>query len=457
MNKKTQTHNKNVTIIGSGLGGCFLAVLLANRGYTIDLYEKLSRQQISDTNSKRSYNITFRTHGINMLKKAGVWDALTPHLLPLKGSSTQLSKNAKPIVSLIQDTNEQYLAVSRSDLLAVLLKKLTDQPSVSLHYETTLLSIDRRDKTITVKNEKSKKVTIVETNVVIGADGANSSVRLFLQLGQHTTHSQEYSPGGYKQFSITKEQVQQLNLRNDIAYNWVAGDKFILAFPNLDGSLASLLIYPKDKNVFDLLKTQKSLEDVITDNFPHLHPIQKDIASQLLENPTGRFVTIHTDPWYYKDFVTLMGDAAHGFYPFFGQGTTAAFGDAMKLVELVDEHGPDWEKIFPLYQEARKRHMDALGELSKDALMRYMRSKRADARFIYDELEAVGHSILPKFVKPPVSHQVMENPDFTADYVAENKQQRKRANTIGVSLAVALLTGMVALYELKQKSRVKES
>ena len=77
-----------------------------------------------------------------MLKNAGIWEALEPHLLPLKGASTQLSKNSKPILSLIQDTSELYLAISRSDLLAILLKKLTAHPSVSLHYETTLLSID---------------------------------------------------------------------------------------------------------------------------------------------------------------------------------------------------------------------------------------------------------------------------------------------------------------------------
>ena len=54
MNKEKK---RNITIIGSGLAGCFLAVLLAQRGYKVDIYERLSRNDICDVASKRSYNI----------------------------------------------------------------------------------------------------------------------------------------------------------------------------------------------------------------------------------------------------------------------------------------------------------------------------------------------------------------------------------------------------------------
>ena len=44
--------------------------------------------------------------------------------------------------------------------------------------------------------------------------------------------------------------------------------------------------------------------------------------------------------------MAIIGDAAHGFYPFFGQGVSAAFGDCMELVKLVDRYGTNWEKFF---------------------------------------------------------------------------------------------------------------
>ena len=36
-------------------------------------------------------------------------------------------------------------------------------------------------------------------------------------------------------------------------------------------------------------------------------------------NPTGSLVTIRCAPWYYKDKVALVGDAAHAVVPFYGQ------------------------------------------------------------------------------------------------------------------------------------------
>ncbi len=449
----TQKSSNKITIMGGGLAGCFLATLLANRGYKVELFEKLSKEEISNVNSNRSYNITFLAYGIEMLKQAKIWTTIKPQTHLLKGASTQLSKNSKPIFTPTYDEKHEYYAISRSCLLTIMIDTLSKNPLVSLHFNTELLSIDRYEKTIIVENVKTKKIETFACDVVIGADGVNSLVRPFLQQGQDTSHSQEYSSGGYKQFTISKEQVDALQLQKGVSYTWSAQGKYILAFPNLDDSLASLLIYPQDNDAFDSLKTEKSIYSLINEDFPFLSLINKNIAEQLLANSKGVFVTIHTDPWYYKDFITLVGDAAHGFYPFFGQGTSAAFGDCMKLVELIDKYGTDWQKIFPLYQEARKKHMDALGELSKEGLMRYARNKRADFETIYDKLESIGHTLLPKYINPPIVAPVMNDPEHTADYVENAKRQRKIAKRIGASLAATMLVGLVAAYENVQTKK----
>lgn len=443
-------NKSKITIIGSGLAGGFLATLLVNRGYKVELYEKLSREEICDTNTKRSYNITFLGYGIDLLKKANLWDALKPYLFPLKGVSTQLSKHSKAIFTPTYDKENQYFAISRVSLLTVMLGQLEKNPLVNIHYETSLLSVDRHEKTILVQNNKTKKIQSVSCDVLIGADGANSSVRMFLQQGQDTKHTQEYSTGGYKQFTLSKAQIEELQLKTEVAYTWSAEGKFILAFPNFDGSLACLLIYPKEKKSLTTLTSVDSIKQLLQNDFPFLLPFYTNLAEQLMGNPIGGFVTIHTDPWYYKDFITLVGDAAHGFYPFFGQGTSAAFGDCMQLATLVDKHGTDWEKIFPLYQEARKRHMDALGELSKASLVRYARSKRADYNAIYDKLEFLGNSLFPKYIHPPTLIPVMNDPEHTDDFVENSRKQKILAKRIGLPFVIAILVGVIAIYERYQ-------
>lgn len=443
---------ETITIIGAGLGGSFLATLLANRGYKVQIFEKLSKEDICESNSKRSYNITFLAYGVDLLKKAKLWDKIKPHMHPLEGVSTQLSKHSKPIFTPSYDKSNQYYAVSRERLLKIMLEELEKNQLVTVHYETSLTSIDRYDKTIVVQNSKIKKAEIIHCDVIIGADGTNSLVRPFIQQGQSTTHTQEYSTGGYKQFSISKKQIEELKLQSGIAFTWSTEGKFILAFPNFDGSLACLLIYPKSKELLNSLTSFKLIEELLKKDFPILETLSEDLAKQLIENPTGSFVTIHTEPWYYKDFMAIVGDAAHGFYPFFGQGTSAAFGDCMTLVDLIDEYNANWSKIFPLYQEMRKKHMDALGELSKDGLTRYARNKRADYNAIYDKLEMVGHTLLPKYIHPPALIPVMNDPSHSADYVKISKIQRKIAMRIGISAAVIALTGIIAIHEKRKIS-----
>lgn len=442
-----ETKKNKIVLIGAGLSGSFLATLLANRGYTIELFEKFSKKEIFDTNSKRSYNITFLGYGIDMFKKANLWETIRPHMHPLTGTSTQLSKNLKPINTRTLDKKNEYYGISRAKLLYSMLEQLAKNPSVTIHFNSTLLSIDRYQKEIFIQNTETKKIETISCDVVIGTDGANSLVRPFLQQGQNTNHIQEYSQGGYIQFIISNEQIKKLQLQEGIAYTWSAQKKFILAFPQRDGSLASLLIFPKDKSAFEKLQSEEAIKELVQNDFPLLLPIYKNLAEQIMINPVGGFVTIKTDPWYYKDFITIVGDAAHAFYPFFGQGTSAAFGDCMQLVNLIDQYGTDWGKILPLYQKARKRHMDSLGELSKEALMRYARNKRADYATIYDFLEAVGHKILPKYIHPPVLSPVMNDPEHTDDYVNNSKKQRALAKRFGFSLFVSLLTKTVALYE----------
>ncbi|HWY79082.1 MAG TPA: NAD(P)/FAD-dependent oxidoreductase [Candidatus Sulfotelmatobacter sp.] len=447
-------HNKQaktITIIGSGIAGSFLSLLLAKRGYKVIVYEKLSQDEICDIAAKRSYNITILTYAIDMLKKAELWEDLHSYLLPLKGSYTQLSKRTKPIFTPVYDKESQYYAISRPRLLKVLMQKAEKHPLISFHYETALLSINRHDKQITVQHMKTKIIKTISCTVIIGADGVNSLVRTLMQQGQNAVHTQEYAKGGYKQFIITKKELETLQLENNVAYTWSGKRKFILAFPNFDGSLAALLVYPKNKITLSHLLTKKEIRHMINEEFPFLIPITNEIAEQLRLNPLGTFVTIHTDPWYYKNFIGIIGDAAHGFYPFFGQGASAAFGDSMYLVNLLDKYGPDWEKVFSLYEEGRKRHMDSLGELSKIGLTRYTRNKRADYDSIYDKLELILHNFLPKYVQPPVFVSVMNDPGHTNDYVIKSQRQRAIAKKLGIPFIVTSLTGLIAVYDFFHK------
>jgi kynurenine 3-monooxygenase len=106
-------------------------------------------------------------------------------------------------------------------------------------------------------------------------------------------------------------------------------------------------------------------------------------------------VTIHAWPWY-KNNSLLLGDAAHGIVPFYGQGMNAGFEDCRVLNELLDNLHDDWEKVLPQFQNLRKPDTDAIAQLALDNFVE-MRDLVDEASFILrKKIEARLHQLYPE-------------------------------------------------------------
>jgi kynurenine 3-monooxygenase len=115
-----------------------------------------------------------------------------------------------------------------------------------------------------------------------------------------------------------------------------------------------------------------------------------NLLDDFKNNPTGSLVTICCAPWFYKDKVTLVGDAAHAVVPFYGQGMNAAFEDCVVLDECLAEFAPatagpsvggqDRQLAFAEYFQRRKVNTDALADLALENFIE-MRDKTASRAF----------------------------------------------------------------------------
>ena len=61
-----------------------------------------------------------------------------------------------------------------------------------------------------------------------------------------------------------------------------------------------------------------------------------------------------------------MGDAAHATVPFYGQGMNSSLEDVRVFDEILENEGTNWEKVFTLFQDARKKNADAIADLAID-------------------------------------------------------------------------------------------
>jgi kynurenine 3-monooxygenase len=152
-------------------------------------------------------------------------------------------------------------------------------------------------------------------------------------------------------------------------------------------------------------------------------------------NPTGSLVTIRCAPWYYKDKVALVGDAAHAVVPFYGQGMNAAFEDCVVLDECLEKFPSDRERAFAEYFDRRKENADALAALAIGNFIE-MRDKTTSKTFrAKKKLDHFLERLLPAVYLPLYTMVT-----FTRmPYAAAAKRARFQDGIVYSSLAFLLL------------------
>ena len=161
-------------------------------------------------------------------------------------------------------------------------------------------------------------------------------------------------------------------------------------------------------------------------------------------NPTGSLVTIRCAPWYYKDKVALVGDAAHAVVPFYGQGMNAAFEDCVVLDECLAEFPDNRERAFAEYFSRRKENADALADLAVHNFIE-MRDKTASRTFrAKKKLDHLLEGLLPGVYLPLYTMVT-----FTRIPYAEAARQARRqdrlvyASVIAVAMLLVILSIML--------------
>jgi kynurenine 3-monooxygenase len=177
----------------------------------------------------------------------------------------------------------------------------------------------------------------------------------------------------------------------------------LIALPNIDGTFACILFLPfEGKDSFEHLHTRAAVLEFFQSRFPDAVPLMPDLAENFSANPLGSMMTIRCSPWHFEEKALLLGDAAHAIVPFFGQGINCGFEDCTVLMELLDQHGADWIKVFSEFESARKENTDAIADLAIENFVE-MRDRVADPRFLFRKKaelalqERYPHRFVPKY------------------------------------------------------------
>ncbi len=432
---------RKISIIGSGMSGCFMALCLAEKGYKVDIYEERDDVRKQRKGSGRSFNITLYTRGILALKKAGLWDDIEKISVLTKGNVAHYLDNGSTYDPYDAHDSEVLYTVHRNSLNSKLLDIVGKNPNIKIFFSTKLISIDKYNKKINLEDIVKKKKFQKSTDLVIGADGVNSIVRKSINNKKYESTVKREEDWGYKEVHVSSLKTKQLKLKTQATHTWPRRNSLFIAFPNPDNSFTLMINLPlTGKYSLATLTTKSAITSYITENFPDLIPLTPEIVKSFLYNPTGYFTTILTDKWYYKDFMVLIGDAAHGVIPFYGQGVCAALEDSLIISELLEEKEPDWQPVFSKFQKVRKIDTDTLSLLAKENFIELRDKSRSLYFVLKDKTDTVLNKLFPKFWLPSLYVLVAHG---TTNYDKAYRLHKKRllvSRLIGLDLIILLAT-----------------
>jgi kynurenine 3-monooxygenase len=410
---------KNIAIVGAGLVGSLLAIYLSKRGYNVSLFERRGDMRKGSAEAGRSINLALSNRGIRALDEVGLASELKKVAIPMHGRMMHdVSGNLtfQPYGKEGQFIN----SISRSDLNIVLMNE-AESRGAKIYFDHRCTRVDFENTRLTTQSGLGSSTK--EFDVIVGADGAFSAVRWDMQITDRFNFSQHYIEHGYKELEIPPSHGG--DLEKNALHIWPRESYMMIALPNPDGSFTCTLFFPFVGNPsFASLTSNEKIGKFFTDNFPDATKRMPTLVEDFNKNPTGSLVTVKCFPWV-RNKTFLIGDAAHGIVPFYGQGMNAGFEDCRILNELLDKTNDDWTSALIEFQNLRKPDTDAIAQLAFDNFVE-MRDLVGDADFLLrKKIEGKIHQLFPDKWIPLYSMVTFYDSIRYSDALLTGQKQKK--------------------------------
>jgi kynurenine 3-monooxygenase len=360
----TPRADNSVNIVGAGLAGALLALLLARRGFGVNLYDRRPDPRFAASERGRSINLALAARGIQALERAGVMGRIRPLLIPMRGRMVHSLSGETHLQPYGQRESEIIYSVSRAELNRVLIEAAAEHSTVTLRFRQTCLEALPEAGTLRLRDENTEEAYAVPIAPAIATDGAGSAVRSSLARAGLISVREEWLDHDYKELTLPAARDGRHLMEPQALHIWPRGGFMLIALPNTDGSFtATLFLARTGPDSFATVSDPDGIRALFTSQFADAAQLMPDLIRELTSHPQGQLGTVHVRPWHIGGKVLLLGDAAHAIVPFHGQGMNAAFEDCSSLDRLLDRH-ESWETLFEEFSRSRLPDTEAIAQMA---------------------------------------------------------------------------------------------
>ncbi|MGD1809733.1 FAD-dependent oxidoreductase [Dapis sp. BLCC M126] len=329
---------EKVAIIGAGPGGLATAIALRKQGIDARVYERAGEFRPVGA------GVGLHPNGLRCL------DAIKPGIVDiLKCSGCKVEKVTLKTVTgetimtyespMFKKYGQPTLTIWWYRLQQILASYL---PSEVIHLNYRCIGFEQNENSVITNFENGKTV---ESDLLIGADGVNSTVREILIGDSQPRYVGSMSwraVVNYKDDLLQQNEVILMKGEESIVFLLGVGEGNMswLARKLLpDSTLSSTLAEAKSRVLREFANWMEPVTELIAQTDP----------KRILEGPICDRLPLNQ--WSYGR-VTLLGDAAHPMTPAAGQGANTTFEDAYELGECLYNF-PDLQTALTNYDNRR--------------------------------------------------------------------------------------------------------
>lgn len=342
---------ERVLVVGAGAAGAATAILLAERGVSVDLVD------IRDDIAELGSGITLQGNALRVLRSLGVWEAVLAAGYPFDTLGLRAPDHAGSLLVELDEIRTggpdlpATLGMNRRALARILLERAV-AVGAKVRFGTTYTALEQdADGAVVAFADGSTD----RYDLVVGADGIRSWTRRHLGI---TLETRSTGMGIWRIFGPRPASVS----RTDLFYG---GRCYIAGYcPTAEDTLYAYLV--EDAQDRSTLSPQDALA-LVRDLAASYHGPWDDIRDGLTDPDQVNYTWFETHlleaPWH-RGRVVLIGDAAHTCPPTMAQGAALALEDAAVLAELLLAHDELSETLWTAFTQRRLERARTVVEAS---------------------------------------------------------------------------------------------